>query len=130
VNNSVYFRYLESARIAHFGAMGLLSLTPDNSIAPVLADTWCSYRRPALLNDKIEVGVRVEEIDAERGEFANRYAIVRVPKGEEDATVLAQAGATIVVCDFTKGGARAPLPPRLLRALRGEEQATEDTAGA
>jgi acyl-CoA thioester hydrolase len=120
VNNARYFSYLESARLAHMQAMGLLSLTPDHSIAPVLADTWCSYRRPALLNDTLEVGVRVEAIDAERGEYANRYAIVRSSEAGEP-TVLVQAGATIVVCD-TRSGARTQLPPPFLDALRRQEQ--------
>ena len=59
VNNATYFCFLESARIAHMTSMGLTDLNPHADLTPVLADTWCSYRRPALLNDRIDVGVRL-----------------------------------------------------------------------
>ena len=44
-------------------------------IAPVLADTWCTFRRPISLYDKLAIGVRVEGIEAEKGQFLHRYIV-------------------------------------------------------
>ena len=41
----------------------------------MLADTWCSFRRPVELYDELLIGLRVENIVKERGEFQHRYAV-------------------------------------------------------
>ena len=46
VNNTVYFRYFESARIAYFGAVGYLEWMKAEGSGPILASTRCRFRRP------------------------------------------------------------------------------------
>lgn len=65
VNNSVYIRWGESARIAYFDKMNL-----DNSfteqIGPILGWQDCKYIFPVTYPDTISVGVKTVEIKADR----------------------------------------------------------------
>ena len=38
INNTVYFRYFESARIEFFNQMGFMDFTGDDGIGPILAE--------------------------------------------------------------------------------------------
>lgn len=65
VNNSVYIRWGESARIAYFDKMDL-----DNSfteqIGPILGWQDCKYIFPVTYPDTISIGVKTVEIKADR----------------------------------------------------------------
>ena len=65
VNNSVYIRWGESARIAYFDKMNL-----DNSfteqIGPILGWQDCKYIFPVTYPDTISIGVKTVEIKADR----------------------------------------------------------------
>ena len=45
VNNTVYFRWFESARIAYFMRMGLVAFQSNDRIGSILASSSCDYRR-------------------------------------------------------------------------------------
>lgn len=62
VNNAVYLRYFETARIAylrHVAASGVLDLS---RLVPVLAETQCRYLRPVRFPDTLVVGCTVTEV--------------------------------------------------------------------
>ena len=65
VNNSVYIRWGESARIAYFDKMGL-----DNSfteqIGAILGWQDCKYIFPVTYPDTISIGVKTVEIKEDR----------------------------------------------------------------
>jgi acyl-CoA thioester hydrolase len=65
VNNSVYIRWGESARIAYFDRMNL-----DNSfteqIGPILGWQDCKYIFPVTYPDTISIGVKTVEIKYDR----------------------------------------------------------------
>ena len=65
VNNSVYIRWGESARIAYFDKMNL-----DNSfteqIGPILGWQDCKYIFPVTYPDTISIGVKTVGIKADR----------------------------------------------------------------
>src|SRR5213595_1205377 len=46
VNNTVYFRWFESGRIACFDRIGLGHAIPGTGLGPILAAINCNYRRP------------------------------------------------------------------------------------
>ncbi len=62
VNNVVYYRWFESARIAYFRRMGLMGIDSANRIGPILASSTCEYRKPITFPDTIRVGIRVTRI--------------------------------------------------------------------
>jgi len=47
VNNTVYFRYFESARIQYLIAIGLARPDDNDGVGPILASTQCRFRRPS-----------------------------------------------------------------------------------
>lgn len=93
VNNVVYFRYFESARIAymrHISAKGVFDL---GRIVPVLAETSCRYQRPLRYPDTVTVGCTVTEMH-EHG-FAQEYEIYSA----EQQQVVTTGVARIVLLD-------------------------------
>src|SRR3954462_15539128 len=62
VNNTVYLRWFESARIAYFDAIGLREMIATEQIGPILASTPCHYRRPITYPETVRVGARVTRI--------------------------------------------------------------------
>lgn len=73
VNNVIYFRYFESARLALFEKTSLMSRMKSDNIGPILAETQCQYRRAVTYPDNLRVFTRVKDI-TEFG-FTQEYAI-------------------------------------------------------
>ena len=59
VNNVVYFRWYESARIAYLDAAGLGSMMSQEGIGPILASITCNYRKQIKYPDSVHVGARI-----------------------------------------------------------------------
>src|SRR3982751_4844980 len=62
VNNTVYFRWYESARIAYFDRIGLLELMAAEGIGPILASISCTYRHQIHYPESVHVAARVARI--------------------------------------------------------------------
>src|SRR5919107_5780774 len=73
VNNIVYFRYFESARMAYFDRVGFWAHMDETGVGPILASTNCKFRLPLTYPDTVSVGARVSDIEADR--FLMRYAV-------------------------------------------------------
>jgi acyl-CoA thioester hydrolase len=108
VNNTVFFRLFESARMAYLHRIGFSGA--HEAIGPILASTHCKFRRPLVYPDQVQVGARVTELDTDR--FTMQYVIVN-QKGE----VAGEGGAVVVVYDY-EAGAKAPLPTAVREAIR------------
>jgi len=52
VNNIVYFRYFESARLAYFYKLDLIDMMTKTGIGPILASTSCRFKIPLTYPDK------------------------------------------------------------------------------
>src|SRR3990167_1172306 len=55
VNNTIYLRWFESARIAWWERLRLQERPHSESLGPILARTTIDYRRPVTYPDTIEV---------------------------------------------------------------------------
>ena len=53
VNNTVYFRYFEDARMAFFEKTGVIAHMDSTNIGPILASTQCQFRAPLSYPDHI-----------------------------------------------------------------------------
>ena len=73
VNNIVYFRYFESARIAYFERIDYLQKMEETGIGPILASTQCKFKRPLSYPDKVTVGAKISNIEEDR--FVMEYAV-------------------------------------------------------
>ena len=93
VNNTVYFRYMEQARIGWFDA-----LVPEEaawkSTALVIANASCNFKRPINYPGTVEVKLYVGEPG---GSSVPTYYELRV---DEENTVYADGEATVVFIDM------------------------------
>ena len=62
VNNTIPFRWFESARIAYLEQSDLGHLMDANGLGPILAAIGCNYRRQLHYPDTVHVGARVASI--------------------------------------------------------------------
>jgi acyl-CoA thioester hydrolase len=74
VNNVVYFKYFESARIAYFEKINFLEVMNKTGIGPILASTQCKYKIPLTYPDHVTVGAKVDIIENDR--FIMKYAVI------------------------------------------------------
>lgn len=58
LNNVVYYRYAESARIAYLQELGMF----DGNMVTVLAQSSCQYLRPVVYPDTLLLGVRCQRL--------------------------------------------------------------------
>ena len=74
VNNIVYFRYFESARISYFEKLDYMKFLEEIGVGPILASTQCNFKIPLTYPDRVTVGAKVETIEDER--FTMKYIVV------------------------------------------------------
>ncbi len=94
VNNTVYFRWYETARIAYTGRLGLGELMRQSRIGPILASIGSNYRKQITFPDTIHVGSRITRIG--RTSLTMEHALV----SESNAAVSADGTSTLVVFDY------------------------------
>ena len=115
VNNIIYFRYFESARLLYFEKIGFLETIQTTGVGPILASTRCDFRKALTFPDKIHVGARVTEMGDDR--FLMQYRIV----SEKLQKIAAEGEGLIVSFDYRKGH-KAPVPTKIraqIEALEG-----------
>jgi acyl-CoA thioester hydrolase len=108
VNNTVFFKLFESARIAYLDRIGFRGV--GTAIGPILASTHCRFRRPLVYPETVRVGARVTEIGPDR--FTMEYAIMT-----SGGDVAGEGGGVVVSYDYELGK-KAPLPERVREAIR------------
>ncbi len=108
VNNVVYFRYFESARIAYLERLAVADFVATSGIGPILHSVNCRFRIPVTYPDTVHVGVRVTQLASDR--FVMDQCLV----SEQHGKIAAQGDAITVTYDYAKA-TKAPLPP-LVRA--------------
>lgn len=111
VNNAVYFRYFETARLDFFKHVELMEEMAVTKVGPVLGDTYCKYRLPVTYPDTLLVGSKVTDVQEDR--FTMEYTIVSKKQGKITTT----GSATIVMFDFASNQ-KALLSIRLHNAIQ------------
>ena len=114
VNNIVYFRYFESARIAYFQRIGLSDKINRSKIGPILAETKCRFRAALTFPDFITIGARVTDIQADR--FLMQYAVASYCTGG-----IAAEGSGLVVSYNYETSTKAALPTKIAQNIRDLE---------
>ena len=110
VNNTLFFRYFETARIKYFEEIRFLETLVKNSIGPILADISAKFIKPLFYPDTLTVGTRVTSI--EPTQFVMEYIIESRSKG-----ICAVGESTMVVYDY-KSSKRATLPDIVRERIR------------
>jgi acyl-CoA thioester hydrolase len=74
VNNVVYFRYFENARLEYFRRLDWFVYEEETGIGPILAATQARFRKALTYPDTIRVGAHISDIAEDR--FTMEYRIV------------------------------------------------------
>jgi acyl-CoA thioester hydrolase len=115
VNNVVYFRYFESARIAYFEKMGLIDFMKQTGIGPILATTSCRFRIPLTYPDKVLIGAKVASVEEDR--FVMHYLVVSGKHGKPAAE-----GEGVIVAFNYREGKKVPVPEVLRQKIQELEK--------
>jgi len=116
VNNIVYFRYFESARILYSEKLGLHSMRAETGIGPILASTSCKYKLPLTYPDTVSVGTKSTTIEEDR--FSMKYAVV----SHKHRKVAAEGEGVVVLYNYHEGKKTA-LPEELRKRIADIENA-------
>ncbi|NND60563.1 MAG: acyl-CoA thioesterase [Gammaproteobacteria bacterium] len=119
VNNIIYFRYFETARIAYFDRIGYWEEMEKSGAGPILAETRCRFRAPLRHPARISIGARVTTIEDDR--FVMQYAVAA-------SQCLAATGDGLVVSYNYRQSAKTTLPPNIVAAIE-KLQDTDNTDG-
>lgn len=118
VNNVVYFRYLECARVEFMRRCGMTDIRQPRGIGVILQHVQCRFRRPIVFPDTVTITARVTSIEADRftldHEIISEAQTMLAP--DKKPVVAALGTSTIVTYDYT-ANAKAPIPADLRRAI-------------
>ncbi len=114
VNNVVYFRYFENARIEYIRRIGWIELEQATGIGPILASTQARFRRALTFPDTIHIGMRLLEMKDDR--FTFEHQIVSEKLGD-----IATVGAGLLVAYHYATNQKVALPDELKTRIRALE---------
>ena len=110
VNNVVYFRYFENARLEYFRRLDWPEFEKTTGIGPILAATQARFRRALTYPDTIAITARLGTLGEDR--FTLEHRIVSTQLGD-----VATEGQGTVVAFHYQRGAKVPLPEELRRRI-------------
>ncbi len=91
VNNVMYYRYIESARIAYMQALDVFSL----DVYTVVSTNQCKYLAPVFYPDTLQIGARVVEL--RNSAFRMHYILW----SKQQQRMVAEAEAVVVFVNKT-----------------------------
>jgi len=106
VNNIVYFRYFESARIAYLEKIGYLEFMEKTGRGPILASTKSKFKIPLAYPDKVTICGKVSSIESDR--FVMDYCVV----SHKHQKIAAEGEGLIVSFDY-KAAKKVPIPEEI-----------------
>jgi len=96
INNTVFYRYFEDARMLLLEHVGTNQYMADFNVGPILANSHADFRAPLIYPDTITVGIKVDSI--EQRKFLTHYAVY-----SHNLNSLAATGSGLVVYyDYNK----------------------------
>lgn len=95
VNNVIYFRWFESARIDLLNDCHSAVTMNGSGLGPILASIKCDYRRQLRFPDTVYVGSQITRVGRSSADIS--HAIVSA----EQVEVVAEGVSVIVIFDYT-----------------------------
>jgi acyl-CoA thioester hydrolase len=114
VNNVVYFRHFESARIAYFDRIRFMAVMNATGIGPILASTRCRFKIPLTYPDRVSVGAKVDRMEQDR--FVMKYTVV----SHEHRAVAATGEGLLVTFDY-RNNRKTQIPDEIRKTIRDLE---------
>lgn len=111
INNTVYFRYFENARIEYFNKIGVLEQKKQLGVGPILASTGCDFRIPLDFPDRIHIGTRSKILSLKK--FSMEFAVF----SERHGVIAADGDGLIVYYDYANGKS-CEIPDAIVEAIK------------
>lgn len=115
VNNTVYFRYFEHARITYSQKLGLHDLRDRTGIGPILGSVNCKFRLPLTYPDTVSIGAKIIEIQEDR--FTMKYVVV----SHKHVKVAAEGDGVVVMYDY-RAGKKTAIPDEIRKKITAMEE--------
>ncbi|PJG42638.1 thioesterase [Acinetobacter tandoii] len=112
VNNVMYYRYIESARINYFDALNIF----EQKVLTVVASNQCKYLRPVFYPDQLKIAVRVDEL--RNSAMRMTYQLFSTAQNELVATAEA-----VIVCVDQENMQKAAIPEDIREKILKMEHA-------
>jgi acyl-CoA thioester hydrolase len=113
VNNIVYLRYFENARIAFFNQIGFMDFMGEGGIGPILAEVNCLYKAPLTFPDNIQITARILPDSFTEYGFVMQHLVY-----SEKLQRIAAEGTSRIVCYDYKSKQKALISSELREKLR------------
>lgn len=120
VNNTVYFRYFESGRIAYFRRLGFMASVDQAEVGPILASVNCKFKYPITYPDTVSVGVRTIRIEDDR--LVMEHCVV-----SHAAQCIAAQGESVIVAYDYRARKKATLPADIKQKIQALEDSVRKT---
>jgi acyl-CoA thioester hydrolase len=111
INNTVYFRYFENARIEYFNRIGVAGLNLPTGKGPILANTRCNFRIPLEYPDHIHTGIRCRVLSPKK--FSMEFAVF----SDRHGAIAAEGEGLIVYYDYASGKS-CEIPDAIVAAIK------------
>ena len=110
VNNVVYFRYFENARLEYFRRLDWPAFEEQSGIGPILAATQARFRRALTYPDTIAITARLGTLGEDRFTLEHRIY------SEKLDGVATEGEGTVVTFHYGRGE-KVPVPEELRRRI-------------
>ncbi len=113
VNNIIYLRYFENARIAFFNQINFMDFMGEAGIGPILAEVNCQYKAPLTFPDNIKITARILPDSFTEYGFVMQHIVY-----SEKLQRIAAQGTSRIVCYDYKSKQKALISSELREKLR------------
>jgi len=110
LNNTTYFRFFESGRIAYFERLDFMQYMEETGVGPILASTNCRFRIPLTYPDTVSIGTRVSTIEGDR--FTMEYVVV-----SHKHQKVAADGSGLIVCFNYNENKKVAVPAEIRKRI-------------
>jgi acyl-CoA thioester hydrolase len=110
VNNVVYFRYFENARLEYFRRLDWHHYERETGIGPILQSTQARFRRPLTYPDTVAVAARTTSIEGDR--FTLDHVIVSY----DQQAIVTEGQGTVVTFHYANAQ-KVPVPDEIRRRI-------------
>lgn len=110
VNNTVYLRWCESARLVFFESTGLLKIHQEEGVGPILASIECRFRAPVVYPDSVNIHTTLTRMGAQDFELHHTVRSQQLQK------IVAEVSERGVIYDY-KHRQKADFPVSVAQAF-------------
>tara|TARA_B100000683_G_scaffold153793_1_gene148665 strand:- start:2472 stop:2885 length:414 start_codon:yes stop_codon:yes gene_type:complete len=110
VNNTIYFRYFENARLLYFEESGILEMMQKSQTGPIMAQADCQFIKAVKYPDYIKVKAFVSVI--KNTSFKMEYELFSTKQN-----CLAAKGSSVIVMIDYNTGKKVSIPKNILESI-------------